>query len=268
MLRRLPVAPQSLSERIDLAGASSSSQESGIWEQLTDTIAVSTVRGFQLARANNVPILSITNSSFSSQQSLLAAGGYSSAQIQGIQNLLAQANDPNTTVFASTHPINLFGWTGITYLVRSTGGQSWTISGQNGTSEGGYRTEDFYYERAPVPVSQPSQRTMGDPVNVANGGVQEDVVDIALPNVGIPLTYARHYDSTLPGHPALGKGWYGSYSDKLTIVGSTIKWTNDHGQEIQFSQVGSSSHYQLDVANQVPGIELDKVTGGSVTYVL
>jgi hypothetical protein len=94
--------------------------------------------------------------------------------------------------------------------------------------------------------SSDTQPISGDPVNAANGAVLDDTTDINIPTNGLPLTFARHYDSTTKGDPSLGLGWWGSYSDFLTFnANGTTTWTNNQGNQLTFSgpPAGASTLY-------------------------
>src|SRR5262249_28075796 len=128
------------------------------------------------------------------------------------------------TVITPTHETDLDSWQGVGYLALYTNGdEGWIIVSSAGSSHGGYAIS---YTTPKSIVSQPYNLDSGDPVNPSNGAVLEDATDVNIPTAGLPLTFARHYDSTMPGDPTLGQGWYGSYSDFLTFNGDgSITWT-------------------------------------------
>ena len=84
----------------------------------------------------------------------------------------------------------------------------------------------------------------GDPVNVLNGNVEHDEQDIAIPNIGIPLNFARHYDSLSTFDRGLGVGWMHTYSDFLEkeVKGSTTtwKWHTSSGKTHVFTEQNGS----------------------------
>jgi hypothetical protein len=83
----------------------------------------------------------------------------------------------------------------------------------------------------------------GDPVNVANGNMFRDETDIVYANVGIPLSFARHYDSQSVYDIGLGVGWVHSFSDRLLQDPNdlnTIEWLTSGGALVKFTKEGSA----------------------------
>ena len=106
-----------------------------------------------------------------------------------------------------------------------------------------------------VTAPLPQQYIALDPVNVATGAVNEDIVDVNIPAIGLPLTFSRHYDSNLVGMPnsLLGRGWYHNYSDRLVVSGTNqvpafpppnprqdLEWIDSKGHRFLLDGVGAT----------------------------
>ena len=69
-------------------------------------------------------------------------------------------------------------------------------------------------------VSADASLLVSDPVNAANGDVVHQETDFSIPNLGVPLDFARQYDSfntvaaggTVWSDRGMGEGWCGSVS--------------------------------------------------------
>jgi hypothetical protein len=89
----------------------------------------------------------------------------------------------------------------------------------------------------------------GDPVNVVTGNVYHEETDFELPNLGVPLAFARRYDSIhtvsgLAGAPVswsdrgMGEGWSFTYADRLEFNvdgANTVTWFTDTGMRLVFT---------------------------------
>jgi YD repeat-containing protein len=86
--------------------------------------------------------------------------------------------------------------------------------------------------------------TLGDPVNVRDGGLSDDEQDLSIPSPGLPLALARHYSSTLPSDQGMGIGWMNTYSQfiNVTVPGniSKITWTTAEGTVHEFRRVNGT----------------------------
>ena len=93
----------------------------------------------------------------------------------------------------------------------------------------------------------PSQ-SAGDPVNVANGDVTHQETDVSIPNLGVPLTFTRYYNSNYQSANApdfgMGPGWSFSFCDRLTPYPSTtasVTWFTDTGLKLTFTPLGTTA---------------------------
>ncbi len=86
----------------------------------------------------------------------------------------------------------------------------------------------------------------GDPINVANGNMYRDETDIVYPNLGVPLTFSRHYDSLSKDDFGMGVGWMYTFGDVIyTEVdqGQTNRvWLDSSGRRHVFKPNGSGGY--------------------------
>ena len=61
-----------------------------------------------------------------------------------------------------------------------------------------------------------NQAFVADPVNTANGNYAYQHTDIAIPTRGLPLDFARAYNSLSPQAGPLGYGWTHNWNLRLT----------------------------------------------------
>ncbi len=83
---------------------------------------------------------------------------------------------------------------------------------------------------------------VGDPVNVLNGNMFRDDVDVVMPNKGVALNFARHYDSQSEFDVGLGVGWTHSFGDRLMqdpTKPDEMIWFTSAGVRHTFTKVGN-----------------------------
>ncbi len=260
--------------RFDMISATTASLESNVWQELVNNAAISTLTAFQdaLDSGYSIDLYTSTNP----PDHLLTDGFSTDLDFRTevydyvrdiIDNALGTVYVPYSTTLEGT-------FDGTALLANFPDGrQLWVIWDKvRGKSYGGAFTGIVPTYNAPPPL--PNQSTIGGFVNIATGALINDVVDISQASTGIPLTYSRHYDSSLPGEIRYGttetiisQGWYGNYSDRVTVPANIttdpITWTNNLGHQIIFDAVSGSTVYQQRVANLAPGIELFRVMSGS-----
>ncbi|MDR3638705.1 MAG: RHS repeat-associated core domain-containing protein [Isosphaeraceae bacterium] len=223
-----------------------SAEESAVWEQVADSAGISTVKSLQLAVQQGIPILTITKGNAAT---LIPELTIDPATIAAIQS---QVN-AGATVTVPRNPTPLGQWQGVGYIVTIgtgsaqkegfviTGGLATqydtTLSGGSGTnSTPRFNLEVSYNEDT-------NQTTAGDPVNIANGDVNQVETDITLPGISLPLDFTRRYDSQNTADVGLGVGWVYSDSDHLTInTNGSILWTDSQGHEYTFTPNGHGGY--------------------------
>ena len=93
----------------------------------------------------------------------------------------------------------------------------------------------------------PFSASVSDPILVANGDVTHDETDLHLPAAGIPLDFARHYDSQSQVSVGFGTGWMATYTDFLTFnPDSSITWTDHTGARYNFTSNGAGGYNTPD----------------------
>jgi hypothetical protein len=93
--------------------------------------------------------------------------------------------------------------------------------------------------------ARPYATYAGDPVDVANGNVFREETDIIVPNLGVPLTFSRHYDSQAKDDLGLGVGWTYSFGDLLIKQSATsddLLWLASDGIRHVFKKNASNGY--------------------------
>ena len=230
--------------RFDLAAASSSSQESGIWEELANNDAMSTVKSFQLARSHKnasgaaapIAIVTYTKAQWDTAKTGQTLNGLTSGEKLAVDAVFDVTKpNPASNVTIPSASTDLNGWSGVGFLaIYPDKSEGWIIVGAAGTTgQGGIATINGYMPPPLIPNTFSAD--LGDPINAATGAVVEDLTDISIPTKGLPLTFARHYDSSTSGDGTLGKGWWGSYSDHIIASGNDVIWTDSQGHDLKFT---------------------------------
>ncbi len=112
-------------------------------------------------------------------------------------------------------------------------------------------------------------------VNLANGNLVRSDVDIAFPNIGVPVTFNRRYNtqsaftlgaSTIDFQTGFGKGWTHSYSDQLLHAGGDVAnpdllWITSSGGRHLFTFNGLT----YDTPAQLKG-QFEKVNSTTYRY--
>jgi YD repeat-containing protein len=91
-------------------------------------------------------------------------------------------------------------------------------------------------------------------VNVANGNMFRDEVDFVMQNIGVPLTFARHYDAQSQLNIGLGVGWTHSFSDVLyreTASSNDLTWLDSSGVRHTFKWSANAFTVPADLKGRV-----------------
>ena len=269
------------SARDSITGLDASSMEGGVWQDIANAPALSTVTSLQYANQNNISIATITPSNLNSISSILSGlqdARYSSFNAAVISSVTAWVNqstisyDYRVMVPTKETPYGTDAsnqWVGVGYIVQQSvhGANNWMNVGfiiqgyliSNGVAgplqapHGGADAgiPNFVY----IPPSQITNIPIGDPINIANGDVINSATDINIPNLGVPLTFQRHYSSietvtsgTSVSDRGMGDGWSFTYGDTLTASGNTsdpagtLIWFTDTGIQLKFTPNGSGGY--------------------------
>ena len=261
-------------ERSQIVAYTMSSMEGIVWEELTDLDSISTVKALQLANIQ-------TGNSLTT----VSPGGIAPTTLpQAIQDSINGYLAQNYQVYTPTHEITLGSgssqWHGVGYVVRKHDplrdptGQLWWDWGEiiqgalNGQPIGEPHGGDAEWHQVTVPVADTTfnAKTTPDPISTANGDLTHDETDFTIPNLGVPLAMARHYDSfnTVPSGTTqwsdrgMGEGWSFTYSDTITAANAnndptyatdpfgTVVWITNTGLRLVFKYVsgtGTSTIY-------------------------
>ncbi len=134
------------------------------------------------------------------------------------------------------------------------------------TMQGGFSSGLTFPENEQiVAAATPILNFNGDPVNVLNGNMFRDELDISMPNTGVALDFARHYDSQSEYDVGFGRGWVHSFSDRLLKkagISDEVIWLTSEGVRHTFEKVAGN----WIVPNTLFG-EFIEVAGSSEEYI-
>ncbi len=99
----------------------------------------------------------------------------------------------------------------------------------------------------------------GDPVNTANGNYAYQRTDVSIPTRGLPLAFARAYNSLAPEAGPLGYGWRHTWQVTAQETASDVRITYGDGRQIRFTPGGGG--YIGD-----PGVFATLVKSGGVFH--
>ncbi len=247
-----------------------SAQEHAIWEEFTNAPAMSTVRSFQLARSTTptpIPIANLTS--------------WTGTQVTDLDpSIRARLEELFLTGTVSSISVpekhtNTGNFTGVGYVVNFVNGTKLyeikPLSG--GPLSGGVATAGA--QAVAAATRSALTRIVGDPVDIATGGVTEEVVDIDIPNIGLGLSFSRYYDSAsadllgnvvsdydAAGDQTIGRGWWHSYSDRLISVKEAGTETITY-----YSNRGHKYEWTYDISGGQPSLQSSPEDFyGDVTY--
>ena len=243
-----------------------SAMEHAVVEEVTNVSSVSTIKSFQLARANDpaIDILTFDSTNVAQVASL--------NHTQSIKDAIVATINDGYTVSIPESPTPQGDWTGDAGLAKwkeDVNGHiisDYVIAGASGGIVAGapgsinltlYQPEDdqgCFSEGDEI-----NTRTMSTHhVDVASGNVHVDVTDIRIPNLGFPLEITRHYRSSAVNHTGfgdtwyrfssmvgMGQGWFFTYSDRIveapdSFATGSVAWITDRGEILIFEKSGSN----------------------------
>ena len=234
-----------------LTGFNDSAAEHEIWEELVNTASISTIKSLQLAGERGIPVFTITSANAGVLLPQLTHNFFT-------ESAIADEVFSGATVTVPRDPTPLNDWQGVGYITRRPdGGEGFIISGGlNSAGEpatlGSYQGGSGSGDPNGVLVFDPDtgewvQSYAGDPVNIANGNVKHDETDLLLPNLGVKLTFSRHYDSRNESDVGMGAGWSFSYSDRLDFpADGSVVWLDSTGNHLRFLPSGSGGFITPD----------------------
>jgi RHS repeat-associated protein len=227
-----------------ILGYDGSAEEHAVWENVANTPGISTIKSLQLANQRGIPVFTIDSSNAAT---LIPQLTIDPSTVASIESEIASG----ATVTVPRDPTPLNKWNGVGYITRTTTSsgfsEGYIISGglasqSRVTVQGGSFTGDPNNPSFD-PSNNPNDSYTGDPVNIANGDVTSVETDFSLPGIGLPLNFARRYDSQNTVDVGLGVGWVDSYSDHLDFPGGgTVVWTDNVGRRFTFTSNGSGGY--------------------------
>jgi RHS repeat-associated protein len=224
-----------------ILGDDGSAEEHAVWEQVANTTGISAIKSIQLANERGIPVFTITSANASTLIPQLTIDPSTVAAIQA--DVSAGA-----TVTVPRDPTPLNNWRGVGYITRSATGEGYIIAGglasQSSTAiQGGSGTGDPLIVIFDPGNPDCNQTFVGDPVNIANGDVNQGAIDVLLPGNGMSLAFSRRYDSQNTTDVGLGVGWAISYSDYLSFsADGSIVWTGSQEHKYTFTPDGRGGY--------------------------
>ena len=280
-----------------LMGYDSSSWEALVWEDLTNTPTICTVKSLQMAYQPNS---GMTVETFAKQATVptgsaiavsteTALAGYlpnlSSGICTDIWNYLSVGDSVTvptnyTTLGAGTAT----EWQGVGFVVRNANGMviGNIIANVNGASHGGYTGGDP--DTVPAATTPPDElanayttksASAGDPIEINNGNVTYTETDFSIPNLGSPLEMVRQYDSsnTVAAEQAEWSDCGTGCSDTLTAFNpiidgnqptNTLVWVTDTGTRFLFTPNGSGYNTPASLSGTLTPVGASMQVAGNV----
>ncbi len=241
-----------------IIGHNGSAQEHAIWEELINVESISTIKSLQLANERGIPIYVIDSSNASTYLPQLTLS-------TSIRNYITAEVNSGATVTVPRDETPLNNWSGVGFIVERGNGYGYIIYGGliSASSNASKKGDKINFNNKIKPIAVQGGADTGidpelwdilfgngqdntytsDPVNVANGNITRDETDFALPGIGLPLHFARHYDSQSNIDMGMGIGWLHSFRDFLSFeLDGSIIWTNDIGIRYTFTSDGSGGY--------------------------
>jgi RHS repeat-associated protein len=293
-------------EQVDLAKLSiyaGSALEHHVWQEALRTDAVSTVRGLQFAAETGTTLVTFTSANIGQYATLMQMTGTTSmaayqASIQAEVAAGASVTVPRAQI-AYTDPVDpAKAWRGAVYMSENaTSGAYGALI--NGSLSGGKPLINstplpiLFTSNTVAPTFQ-NQSSGGlgqllalatgtegsnsfaamafDPVNMLTGNLTHNETDLSVKGRGLPILFARWYNSGDPKDGPLGYGWTHSFNHMVKLYGvengvAKVGWVNGTGGESFFA---TASHASGDIARGAtltnPGgvnVQFTRVSGGA-----
>lgn len=90
-------------------------------------------------------------------------------------------------------------------------------------------------------------RTVGDPVNVANGNMYLEAIDLDVAARGFPIQLVRSYNNQSAVVGPFGLGWTHNYNMSIRVLTNSIEVTDDTGGVYALTRSGSDFVTTLDL---------------------
>jgi RHS repeat-associated protein len=227
--------------------------ENAALEEVTNTEAVSTVKGFIWAQRQSTAFYklkqvgtTITKDGASFNVSSLDVPLKTEERISAV--LGEYSNDPSVQayVYVPNSEVVLGNWHGGVFTIEYYRygllfGHGNVIVDPTGSYAGSAIVQSNpvkFVETRPneTPSNAGTINRLGDPVNMANGSLAHDEADITIPLPGLNFSITRHYESAFGSDLGLGIGWSFAYGDVLSIDSTQKRatWTTAGGEQYTF----------------------------------
>jgi RHS repeat-associated protein len=221
---------------LELMAFEGSFLESSVLATVFNADSLSAVSAIQWANDNGDPVLTIDSANESQMISELTIPQSQVSLVQGFVN-------QGDTVIVPENEITLGAWSGTAMILQQIQAHSFF---QGDAVVGSYVTHGsviLNWIVTHVPPFNPNQTHAGDPVDTATGAFTRADTDVSIPNVGMPLTFARQYISNSQADIGLGQGWTDTYGDTMTtLAGGDVLWTDSQGDQYTFTPNGSGGY--------------------------
>lgn len=267
-------------EQVELAKLSiysGSALEHHVWQEALRTDAVSTVRGLQYAGETGNTLITFTSANIGQYATLMQMSGATS--MAGYQTSIAAEVASGATVtvpraqIAYPDPVDAGkAWRGAIYMSENaTSGAYGALI--NGSISGGFpmtgsTSVNSVFTTSPTAAtfanlsngglgllstlspgiqgSNSLAQWVGDPVNMLTGNLTHDETDLSVKGRGLPILFARWYNSGDPKDGPLGFGWTHSFNHQVKLYGvegglAKVSWLNGSGGEAYFSTASQTS---------------------------
>ncbi|MBT9519293.1 MAG: AHH domain-containing protein [Dechloromonas sp.] len=293
-------------EQVELAKLSiysNSALEHRVWQEALRTDAVSTVRGLQYAGETGNTLVTFTSANIGQYATLMQMSGPTS--MAAYQTSITAEVASGATVIVPraqiTYPDPVDSskaWRGAVYMSENaTSGAYGALI--DGSISGGrpmlYSTQvnTLYSSDSSVPTfANQSNDGLGllttlstgiqgsnslaamafDPVNMLTGNLTHNETDLSVKGRGLPILFARWYNSGDPKDGPLGNGWTHSFNHQVKLYGveggaAKVSWLNGSGGETWFSTTSQTSGDIAKGATLISAggvnVEFTRVSGGA-----
>ena len=215
--------------------AASSSLENEIWEELALTPSISTIKALQLNGQAGIPTLVLNSSNAASLSNVDAPSVITKSVASDIKSGSTDTISEQATVFGV--------WSGFGWIVEGPDSFEYAIEQTNTPADGGTSGGN-----PPQPPGQSgptgnNSNTNGtncsDPVNVSNGNMFLQQVDLFASSRGPATLIQRTYNSLSAGtNGPFGYGWAYNYAMALKDNQTSVTFIDDSGGVFSFALSG------------------------------
>jgi len=216
--------------------AASSSLENEIWEELALTPSISTIKALQLNGQAGVPTLVLNSSNAASLSNVDAPSAITKSVASDIKSGSTDTISEQATVFGA--------WTGFGWIVEGPGSFEYAIEQTNtpsalGGTSGGNPPQPPGQSGPTGNNNNTNGTNCSDPVNVSNGNMYLQQVDLLITSRGPATLIQRTYNSLSAGtNGPFGYGWAYNYSMALKDNQTSVTFTDESGGLFSFALSG------------------------------